>query len=263
MSNWPVNAGTRYEQLGFASGTGVSLTPGNGSKGAYATIGTTGFRYDGFILACIPGVSAVQLRVDIAINTGGSDVTVVEDFFVDVAGTANNVQNFLIPVKIPSGAVVKVRAQSTVVTAGALVVAIAGWAQDVPQELPSAKMISCTDWTGSLPTNSVAQNGVSFTAWTTICASTTNRVKELLFALTGAGDVARTAASMNIEIGIGSAGNEKTIATFCGKQASATMAAVYSRTRCDIPAGTRLSFRCQCSAAVSDTVAVAANGLIA
>lgn len=266
MSNWSISAGTCTETIGAGTGAGTTVTSSSSpnTKGSYATIGTAGFQYSSFLL-CIGNNSASRYRIDIAINTGGSDQIVVQDLYLDCTSSSSIAgNNYQIPVKIPSGASVKARCQAVVFGGQTLSILIVGFAQDFPGMPGFSGLLTGTDFTDTDPANAVTQTGQTFTAWTTIAASTASRASGLLIYPSSAGDTSRTVSRVLIQIAKGGAGAEVTVASFLSGQISTAIApAVAGVFVADIPAGSRLSFRCQCSSnTAADSISMAAGLLV-
>jgi hypothetical protein len=268
MSNWPITVARRTETLGTGSGTGTTVTAGSANvKGSYATIGTANFQYSGFILNLSRPSSGTQYRIDIAINTGGSDQIIAEDvWFESVSSSpAGGCAILDFPVAIPAGATVKARCQS--VTASATIaVALVGYTGDAALSPGHKAVRSCTDWTNTAPSNSVTETNTSFTAWTTICSSLPARISYLWLAPTAAGDSTRTSTAFLAEFGIGSAGAEVAIGQAALAQSTAVVGGAipsFIALPCDIQAGKRLAFRVQCAGSAADAISFAAMGLAA
>ena len=268
MTNWPINAAVRAETIGLSTGTGTSVTSGPAdTKGSYATIGTTGFQYGGLVLSLLASGlgGARKFRLDIAINTGGSDTIIVEDYYFEGSNTAIAVAplNIHLRVCIPSGATVKARVQSNQSTQ-TIAVALIGVAYDFPGPVGKSRVVSCTDFTNTLPTNTVTQAGNSYTAWTEIRSSLPARVSALWLTFSNGGDSSRTASDFIVDIGVGAAGSEVVIGSILGTQSGGLFSLIPAFLPCDIPAGSRLAFRIQCAVAgAADAFGVCAIGLAA
>lgn len=263
MSNWPIIAGVRSETVGAGTGQGTAVTANASAntKGSYATLGTMNLKAALLMLSVSNGNAAVNTyRIDIAINTGGSDTIIVPDLFWDT--TSGGSAEFLLRVAIPAGASIKVRCQAA---AGGNVMhaTITGFNKDARGEHGHAQAVSCTDFTNTLPTNTVSLNGTTQTAWTTICASTPSRVSELLLSPSVGGDTTRSSSNLLFEIGIGAAGSEISLSKFASRQSTSNIVGGPWQMPCDIPAGTRLAFRAQAASATTDTVGMSALGITA
>lgn len=255
----------RYEILGETSGALVSLSGTANSKPAYANIGTASFAYDH--LAVSLSAALRNSRVDIAINNGGADEIIVEDFPVSQSGNPQDIFQVTFPIRVPSGAVVKARAQSR--ASGTILCGVAGYAGGRGVYPPRARVRSLVDWTGTNPgvdpnvTASLSGTPGTYTAWTQMMASTPARIGKIWFWAASANDVSRTAGQTLIEIGVGAAAAEQGIAKGMFFSSSADFNGGHAEVNCDIPAGTRLSFRATSSGAGTDTIACVALGLAA
>lgn len=266
--NWPLSAASRLEILGTGTGTGTTVTAnatGN-TKSAAATIGSTTFAWSGFIVQAEPSPGgARRYRFDVVANNGGSDQVIVADYYFEFPNGTGVPQCIAVdfPVAVPSGASLKIKLQSSTGSETA-VFTILGYALDTPGPVGASRVVSCTDWTNTQPTNSVTQTNTTFTAWTTIVASTPARVSRLWLNPSNAGDTGRTATDFLVEIAVGAAAAEQRIASFFGKQVATFCQFGGWQFPCDIPAGTRLSFRVQTASGVAaDSMGVAAVGLAA
>jgi hypothetical protein len=266
VSNWPLLAASHFETLGAGTGQGTTVTTGAlNTKGSYATIGTTGFRYSGFLLQLVSN-NGTRFRFDLAINTGGSDQIIVEDFYYDshFSSTVSTIALWF-PVGIPSGATIKMRAQAAAATQSFLAV-VQGYAMDFPGHTSFRACRSATDFTNTDPTNSVTQTGNTVTSWTQVAASTVAGFAGLYVSPAVCADTSRTSSKLLVDVAVGASLAEQ--AVISGLQftqnASGPVPSGVGPVLCDIPAGTRLSSRVQCSAAgAADAFNVSINGLVA
>lgn len=262
MSNWPITPACGYQTIGLGTGTGTTVTSGGANtKGSYATIGTATIQANQMLVSFTTQGTSRQYRVDIAVNTGSADDIKVADWFVD-SSSANVPYWVTIPVAIPSGAVVKMRCQSNAATqtiSAQIVLVSQGW-----QGNPGARaVISATDWTNTLPTNSVTQTGTTYTAWTTVAASLSARISYLWVVISDAADGARTASDMNVDIGIGSSPSAAMFSFASGQSATKNLGLGPIGIPVDIASGTALKFRVQCSAGAADAISMSCMGLAA
>ena len=261
---------TRYETQGISGGVGTTLTAGAtaNTKGSFAILGTTGFEYDGFHLYItgFTGGGTSRYRVDIAVNTGGSDQVIVEDVYFDPSPAATyyaDQKSVLIPVNVPRGAVVKARCQSTG-TSVTVAASVLGFQGDAKATKGFRALKSATDWTNTDPTNSLTLNGTTLTGWVQIMASTPVRFAGLYLTLDSLGSTSLTTAHATFEIGIGASGSEHTTGIVIARQLSAlNVINMHGPYPCDIAAGTRLAVRAQCDAADTNSYGVVLNGLAA
>lgn len=245
----------RYELLGRNGGTGTtvaaSATPD--TKGSWVTIGTTSFVWDGFYIT--NGRSGVATtggayRIDVAVNTGGSDEIIVED--LSSSGVAWYLQApgpVYLPVQVPAGATLKMRCQSS--SGGDFIYpSILGVAGDGHYIRGSTQLRSATDWSNSIPANGGwTFSGTTLTSWLEVISSTPERFAYLYFGLSNPLGV--TILDVMFEIGTGVAGVENTLFTIHAYDDSQNGAVGGPLGRalgpyaCDIPPGTRLAVRAQ------------------
>lgn len=261
MRQLGLGARPKFEIIGMGTGVGQTVTPVSGSKGSYATIGTTTFRYNK-LQVMINGPTRRE-RIDIAMNNGGSDTIIIPDIGVtggdNISNNQHLYQSITFPIRVPSGAVLKARAWSSA-SGGACDVFCAGYGGN--QKESFSKAISCTDFTGTDPPT-VTQTNTTFTAWTAFCASTSKRIKGLIVRIADAADATRTPGVGVVEIARGSAGNEVIIGIVPFSQSAGGTYADTKLIECDIPAGTRLSMRCQCAGgAMADSIGIIGYGLV-
>lgn len=262
---------TSYEIIGRSSATSATLVTvsANASanvKGSYATIGTTTFHWSGFYLLVQRIATTGRWRLDVAINTGGSDAIIVEDFFIET--TANGTSfNLWFPLRVPSGASVKVRVQCD---SGGSTLAMAAFGyMSGPNGPPSySRIISCTDFTSTDATNGVTLNGTTQTAWAQVVSSTALRIAGLYVSPSRRADAVRSNASLVVDIGRGAASSEiVTLQLVVFNHGATNMetvvpASVERPYFIDIPASTRLSVRAVADAATTDSFGVCLSGLV-
>jgi hypothetical protein len=261
---------TRYEIHGISGGVGTTLTPGAANtKGSFATLGTTGFSYDGFFATCtgLGGGGTTRYRVDLAINTDGSDQLIVEDLYFDPGSAGNYVvgsRRVLLPVSLPAGAAVKARCQSAS-GGGSLSVGVLGFQGDAKATKGFRALKSATDWTNTDPTNSLTLSGTTLTGWIQIMASTPVRFAGLALAVDTLGNTSMTSAHATFEIAIGVSGSEHSTGIVIPLQLASPAGGIATEAclPCDIAAGTRLSVRAQCDVADTNTIGIVLSGLAA
>ncbi len=270
-----LGASARYQMLGRSGGGGTQITANAtaNTKGSYATLGTASFDYDGFWVAITSVVSGTiyRQRVDIAVNTGSSDQVIAEDVYYDgsVSGAwyDNSARSFFVPVKIPRGAVVKARCQSST-GSGTLLAAVNGMQGDARMISGFRALKSATDWSGTDPTNSLALSGATLSGWTQVTASTPARFAGLYLGLDSLGTAPGFAACI-FDIGWGTAGSERVLtsigtASYGSSGVSPLFYAPAGPFPCDLPAGTRLAVRGQSAySSAAGTVYPVLHGLAA
>jgi hypothetical protein len=256
---------TRWESLGESTGDGTTISANNGSKGSYATIGTTGFDWRGFALDLMMA-NSVPVRVDIAV--GASNTIIVPDLLMDArsAGATNFSLNAYIPLGIPSGTAVKARAQAAAgsITLRALV---NGYNGDGYAPRPAGRIVNLNGWSGVEPANTVTQSGTAGTrtAWVELTSSAPADLAGLYLAGSTAGDTTRTGGRLIVEIGLGAGGSEVTqpIKWLFPNGVSGGMGVFGIPRAIRIPAGTRIAWRVTGSTTMADTYGIAGWGLVA
>ena len=265
---------TRYETRGIVTGVGTTVTSGAiNAKGSYATLGTTGFAYDGFFLYItgLAGAGLTRFRIDLAVNTGGSDQLIVEDLYFDSSPSGfyfADQKSILVPVTIPAGAVVKARIQATLASS-ILSASVLGFQSDAKATKGFRALKSATDWTNTDPTNSLTLSGTTLTGWSQVMASTPARFAGLYLSLDSLGGSSQVTAHATFEIGLGASGSEHSTGIIIARQlvissnGAAGLIDCHGPYPCDIPAGARLSVRAQCDSANTVAYGVILNGLAA
>jgi hypothetical protein len=255
--------GIRIEQLGF-SGAGAITTVTSGATagtfGTLTTIGTTGFGYDGLMLSA---GSNAQRRgiVTLTANTGGTDQTIADSVpFNAEAGANSFMAQIDLPIRVPSGAVLKAKTASQTVGNDAIRIAVTGYRSPALAR-GFSRVVSCTDLTGSDPTNLITLSGTTLTSWVTVCTSTPADIGMLCATpvCTSTSMGLGTSGQLYIEIGWGASGSEAALfrvplvanAIFTGQGIAIP---------CMIPAGTRLAARAQANIATSATIGIICYG---
>lgn len=262
MSNWSLPQGARFETIGAGTGDGTTVTSGGSAntKGSYVTIGTTGFAWTGFWLHSA-FLTNSRYRLDLVVNTGGSDQVVIADLFFEQGSVGNCITNSIwVPIPVPSGATVKIRVQATA-GSGSTRQLITGYAADWPSQPRYRALVSLSTFTNTDPA-SVTQTNTSYTAWTEMVASTSAEVHGIYISPGFIGDSTRTTTRYLAQFGTGSAGSETARFTMLGQNAQnqgGFWGPVWDR----IPAGSRLAFRVQCnSGSAADSIGFGASGLV-
>lgn len=262
---------TRYETLGIATGVGTTITSGAANaKGSYSTLGTTGFEYDGMVMTItgLPGAGITRYRVDLAVNTGGSDQVIVEDVTFDTMNAGayySGLRAVTLPVGVPKGGVLKARSQAVAASSASISVSVAGFQGDAKALKGFRALKSATDWTNTDPTNSLTLSGTTQTGWSQVMASTPVRMAGLYLAIDSLGNNALTSAHATFEIGVGALGSEHSTGIIIPMQLSPSgpLYGFAACCPCDIPAAARLSVRAQCDVADTNTIGVVLGGLAA
>lgn len=267
----PITASARYEALGTGTGIGttVSANASANTKGSYATLGTASFAYDGFFLFLLgpaSGSNVAQNLVDIAVNNGGSDQVVVENFYSGAptsSSVAQSAGGTFIPVRIPSGAIVKARSQATTGSVN-LSVHIVGFQGAAGLSKGFRKLACLADLTNSNVSNTLTLSGTSLTGYTQIAASTSIAAAGLILALDerSTSSMSTTAHSL-WDVAMGGAGSEVVVLPKIGIYLnSASRFLPIGPFPVDIPAGKRLAVRAQTDVADTNVLSMFLYGLV-
>jgi hypothetical protein len=262
MSNWGLCLDSRTAFAGIASGDGTQHTAGNAAKAASpTTIGTAGYNWHGFALYVVAG-STARFRIDVEI--GASNAVICEDLYLDATGAnANNAPAvWYVPIPVPDGTDIKVRAMST--ASGQLLRAAVVGIQTDFRGYARARRVACISaWSVCDPQPIVTETGTTETAYQEITASTASRYAGIYLTAAAGGDTARTAGRRVLRLAVGAAGSERVIWTSlrgsAGNQQVGTPEGPFPL---GIAAGQRLSFTAQSSAASADSAGLAVHGLI-
>lgn len=255
--------GAQVEQIGFSgSGSATTVTSGAtaGTFGTLTTIGTAGFAYDGLTLS-IGSASQRRGIVSLTANTGGADATIADSIPFNAMAVANSFTAHIdLPIRVPSGAAIKAKVATETLGSSATRVAVTGYRSSALAQ-GFSRIVSCTDLSGSDPTNPITLNGTTLTGWVTVNASTPADIGMLwatplcLNASMGMG----TSGQIYIEIGWGASPNEQALFRV-PLVANAAFNAQGIGLPCMIPAGTRIAARAQASGAATAMIGVACYG---
>jgi hypothetical protein len=264
MSNWPITSATRCETLGVSSGEGTSVTSGSGTKGSWATVGTAGFDYNGIVIQIAGGTNATdRFRFDVAINPGANKI-IVPDLYFELSSGVQAIIDVPLAIAVKAGATIEVRAQAAS-GSRALNVAVTGYAGGFPLDPGHSCAVSCTDFTGTDPTNTITLAGTSPTAWAEICASIPGDISALYMSLTDVGGSVSARAHVLIDIAIGASGSERTILSPFFQYGASSLNGLqpFGPMPLHLPQGTRLAARATANGSPANPLAVSFMGLAA
>jgi hypothetical protein len=255
--------GGRFESLGEVTGEGTTVTAANGSKGSYATIGTTGFDYSGFFLIVGPANSS-GFRIDVAV--GASNDIIFPDLGLDARASGANASpvSIWVPLAVPASTAIKLRAQST--AANTLRCMINGYAGDAFAPPVAAGVISLNGWSG-IDTSASASPGTTAgtaSAWVELTSSLARDICGLYLAGNCATDTSRTAGRLTVDIGVGASGSEVVLFTIQTTNNSNNQADTFGPIWRVLPAGTRVAYRVKPSytSATPDPFGLVGHGLV-
>lgn len=235
---------TQSEILGAGTGKGVDLTSGgtNHTYGTLTTIGTSTFEYNEILIS---GELVTNSRYFITVTAGVSDIVVVDNMFIEPT-SGSQPYSILLPVRIASGSVVKMKIAAANANSTANF-GITGFGMSPGANRGVLKVYDFGDYTTSLPTSSITLTGTSFSSYCQIVASTPAYASTIVFMPSRAGDASRTTSFYRVALATGAAASEVVFSEFImgSGTGSFTQSQSLYRIPCNISAGTRLSFKVQ------------------
>lgn len=274
MGDWPLASGFRAESFGTSTavqgGTTVTSSATAHTKGSWTQLdASTSFDASLLILDIAVQFQDTLYLFDVGIGASGSEQVLFPNLLVSQS-TAVTTEVFL-PVAIPAGSRIAVRSQdnfgsSTSYVTGQLIAG--GFANNPPYQTVTAYGVSTAASTGT----TVDSGGTANTkgSWTQIVASTTTTMKAMIVsAIRNTPGTAMAADySQLVDIGVGSAGSEQTLISnmrylastqtggvttpyTAGSGTLSGLGTLFPRViqpiPCDIPSGSRLAIRQQCT----------------
>ena len=257
---WPEARGTIIG-AGTGEGTTVTANASAHTKGSWTTLGTASGPLRRMHLM-VQMVTTARYRLDLALGTAGNEQVVVTDLYMDGTILANGaVSTFELPIACADGETIRARLASST-GSNTIRAAIAGYSLCTSSPPVVRTMAALGSFTNTDPSATVTLNGTTYTAWTEIVASTPAELACLIVTPSSVGDTTRTSARYQIEIGIGAAAAEETIATAVMGIRAAGIAmgprggTIWGR----IAAGHRLAYRVRSHTTGTDSFAVSALG---
>jgi hypothetical protein len=262
MALWPSAGASQVSSTANnASSTAVVVVTGSATPntpGSWTTlIASTPFAVSDMTLytAAVTNTSAADSStlVDIAVGASGSEQVVVAG--LPLGFISDTTRSVPLPLRVPSGARISARVQgaqaSKAVSLGLIVTGSSGgWAGVESAYSAVSYGVNTGTSTGTALTGGGTANTKS--AWTEISSATSARHRLLLAIPTGvAGNTNMTGCTYLYDIGIGASGSEVVLIPdmFAGISSLEALNQTVNRAvRCDIPSGTRLAARQQCSA---------------
>lgn len=276
MAHWPLQTGAarQLSVMRQASGAVTTTTTITASatphtKGPWTTvIAATSGDVRSLALWGVAGVNTsatdTAMLLDIGIGPAASEQVVLADYNVGGYFSQPGSPMLMLPLTIPDGSRIAARIQAKVISDTFALAADTFGGVRLAGPSPSYAAIDTygTDAANSRGTAVVTGAINTFGSWTQIVASTTNPLRAL-FVSAGQGGDTVTAHTVGIDLGVGGAGVEQTLAS--------TVVVLGSTEQVDqrnhptllatpIPAGQRLSVRTRASAATK-TIDVSVHGL--
>lgn len=251
--DWPLSQSFSYFSMGTADASAcgtVTVVTAN-QKGSTVVLSPSLPQDIGelWIFGRGATVSPRMYLVDVVVNLDGQDQVIVPNLMYTHGGGHPGAYNYSLPITIPQGAALKLKAQGT--TAGSSV-RVGALARSIAQSSPGFTYVdSYGQQTGGVTRGlqvdpSGTANAVG--SWFQITGSTTRDIKAILLAF-GEGDNASSApnAMYLAQIGIGPLGQEQVVIPAIEFKMVAASAipypAVHGPFPLSIPAGSRVSIR--------------------
>lgn len=259
MSNWFLGDNQPVKQIGAATATSDAIEVFSNAtaniKGAWKQIiSATTYDIEGFYLNGVTDSPDNTFLIDIGIGAAAAETVLIPD----VLQTTFEAAGVFVPVRIPTGTRLSVRVQSDSPTAST-------WVQLIPIKsnfrtnyaLARAQAsVNSTGATWGIVVDSSASNNTKG-SWTQLCSSTNFQVSKLYVKfMSYIGYPTEATVYHLVDIGIGAAASESVlipdvhILTRNYTQANHFPYLVFD---VDLPAGTRISARCQADSAATNT----------
>ena len=255
---WPAAVdGGQQESAGVstANSAGITLTanitPNTENTGFTELIASTGFDADGFYLNIIKAGTSADYLLDIAIGAASSEVEIVTDLLFS-GSTAVTGWRVPIPVPILAGSRVSARVRSSDASATCVVsvhLENGGFFKkgSLGRSTTYGQATADSGGTGIDPGGTA---NTKPSGWTQITASTTDDIKYMIVCIGTRNNAAMADAAALVDIGVGASSSEVALLENI-PVASGTAYDVWGPGlhffEVNVPSGTRLSARCQCS----------------
>lgn len=260
MADWPLAGGgqrldTFLERTATSDGTPITVASVN-TKGSWVEASTASpYEANGIIVNVRQSVAgSPSCMVDIGVGAAGSEVVVVPDLLF--SSRLGHPATVWLPIKIREGSRIAVRCQCTS-TANIPQVTITLIGGSLNQPPGYSRMLAYGVVAGTSRGAVVDAGAAANTkgAYTQITAATTQPIKWLLAAFTAGANAALADSSSLIDIAVGAASSEVVIIPdiLMGKQLASDVLTpqLFGPVPVDIPEGTRLAVRAQCSTATA------------
>jgi hypothetical protein len=253
---------TATETIGIdtTASRGTLVTAGNSdAKGSYAEVAaSTSFDYAGIVVA--PGFNSALARyaIDIAVGAEASEQVILPDFLIG-ENTLGPYHPMFVPVGIPAGSRLAVRAQNSL-AAGTNTLRFTGIGIGANPRWPSpssTRAAALGFTSAGTKGTSIDPGGTAHTkgSWVEVVATTAEEYRGLYYAVTVNNNGTTTGTTVSasthwlFDIGIGGSGSE--VAVIPNIHWSVITSKIHYKNQSwypvGIPAGSRLSVRCQCS----------------
>jgi len=257
--DWSLIEAQRFQTVGAdtAASTGTTMTGGAANtKGAYAeVVASTAFDAHGLLVIFSNGsASYLDYLVDVAVGASGLETIIAENLHAGAGDGAQTIDatGYLLPIFIPAGTRLSARVQSSGASATLrIVIVLLGAGFITPPGLGRVTTYGAN--TADSGGTQIDPGGTAHTkgAYSEIVASTTNPIRQLTIAMGNMANALRTTALWLVDLAVGAAGAEQVlienIMLNCGGSVDLIQPQVFPPLGVNIPAGTRLAARAQCS----------------
>lgn len=249
--------GGRAESIGASLATtiGTSVTPSASAntKGAWAQlIAVTAFDATGILVWLNSQGPGQDVLFDIGVGGAGVEQVLIENVpTAEFGGNVGHVWYF--PIEVPAGSRISARAQVNAAGAGTLFAS----AMMLAGGMKSPQVLGRVTTYGANTADSggvqIDPGGVVNTKglYSEIVASTTNPIKKLIISHANQNNSVRLDARWFVDIAVGGAGSEQIIISnvflICSANIDRIMPTSFPPIDVEIPAGTRIAARAQCS----------------
>lgn len=258
-SGIPIARAGRFDRRPKPAQTFIGVVSSNPSvantKSGYAEIvASTAERYDG-LLAVIGCGGSNETLTDIAIGAAGAEVIIAADLIVTASGgDSTNTGTYFIPGPIPSGSRIACANQATTTSGDNATVSLYGLVRGALELLNARSLVSyganAAD-SGGLSLDPGGSANTYPASFTELTSATAKDIVGLQVGLGNRANGVRTTCTWKIQIATGAASSEVVVVDSLYAQCQTNGDLVSPMTigpiPVSIPAGVRLSARCQCS----------------
>lgn len=262
-----MRGGNKITTAGFAAGAGTGLTPNAtaNTKGSYSQIeAATTEQCSGLHVGVFPGTGVTyaggDLLIDVAFGAASSEVDVVQNLpFTGYAQYAPATSWLWLPIEIPESTRISARCQSTATSGGDIELMICRQASHPLTPKGLGKWVTYGADTATSTAVTLTSNFGSPTAYSQVTASLPEHGSMLYVVAQGGGVPARTIGKFDIDVAVGTGGNEVDFLSvpITGSSQENVGPWVTGPFFVDIPAGTRLSVRAECHSGAGSDIDVA------
>lgn len=254
MSDWGLLTGNNLKaalNVNASASQGTALTaPGaNNTKGAWLQLTASLAQSAGRIMIGAESSGLADTLVDIGVGAASSEQVILENLVFSGRNELFNGYTFDYP--IPAGSRVAARFQTTNTSISLYLIVLVGTGHFL-SGAPHRKVTVYGANTADSGGTSVDPGGTAHTkgSYSEITASTTRRIRKLHIGVGNQGNNVRSYAEYLLDIAIGAASSEQVIIPdipLIGAQNEVIASNVGTSFMVDIPAGTRIAARAQCS----------------